>query len=733
MDKAISSMKQTICAAALASVVVLVALGPAMAQAPEPPTFNFLEQLDPLGLGISGGDGNQMTLSGQYTLVRGANEGHLSIKAVIAPSWHVYSLTQMPGGPMKSEIAVESDQIRLSGQFFSDQPPHIKHYDFFPVPVEEHSGTLTWTASIQVPDASQAENLAMKITFSGQVCQDDGVCIPINRSVTTTFAGYTEPKTTAEEYRDDETHVTIFGSVTPATVLAGGKLQLTLNASPDPGWHVYGLDATDSRPLTKATLIVLNLPDAWRPRDPVASAEPEKVETGLEEQPFQYYYESEVQWTVPIDAPADAKAGEYKITGWIGYQTCTSAGCDLPTAAEFSATIKIGDEASGDVRLVFEPSKYARVAQLAEVRAEQLASTAPNNASLDLNNLAIDDKSAETPFALVMLTAFVAGFILNFMPCVLPVIGLKVMAFVQQSGDSRGRVFMLNLWYCIGLMSVFMVLATLAVFAGLGWGQQFSSAGFNIILASVVFAFALSFLGIWEIPIPGFVGSGKVGDLATKEGASGAFFKGVLTTVLATPCSGPLLSPALTWAVGQPPLVAYLGFGAVGMGMASPYLLIGAFPKLVAFLPKPGAWMDTFKHIMGFVLLGTVVFLMTFMPVQLVVPTVAFMMGLWAALWWIGRVPVTAPGQAKVRAWASACAFVAIIGLVSFNWLDGVMERRFLAEVDRLLAERNSGSETVSVADVDEDELPWQSFSFEALEQLTSEGRTVFVDFTADW
>ena len=105
--------------------------------------------------------------------------------------------------------------------------------------------------------------------------------------------------------------------------------------------------------------------------------------------------------------------------------------------------------------------------------------------------------------AVVLLTAFVAGFLLNFMPCVLPVIGLKVMAFVQQAGDSRGRVFWLNFWYCLGLMSVFFVLATLAVTIGLSWGQQFSSATFNIVLSAVVFVFALSFLGVWEIPIPG--------------------------------------------------------------------------------------------------------------------------------------------------------------------------------------------------------------------------------------
>jgi len=162
----------------------------------------------------------------------------------------------------------------------------------------------------------------------------------------------------------------------------------------------------------------------------------------------------------------------------------------------------------------------------------------------------------------------------------------------------------------------------------MGWGQQFSSVTFNVVLASIVFVFGLSFLGVWEIPIPGFVGSGKTNELADREGPVGAFSKGVLTTVLATRCSGPLLGTALTWAVSQPPMLTYLVFTFVGLGMASPYLLAAAFPNITDLLPKPGAWMNTFKQSMGFVLLATVAYLLTFIPISVVVPMVVFMIGL---------------------------------------------------------------------------------------------------------
>jgi thiol:disulfide interchange protein len=114
------------------------------------------------------------------------------------------------------------------------------------------------------------------------------------------------------------------------------------------------------------------------------------------------------------------------------------------------------------------------------------------------------------------------------MPCVLPVIGLKVMSFVEQSGKSRTHALVLNLWFAAGIVAVFLLLGLLAAFLGLSWGGQFGSTAFNVSIAAVVFAMALSLLGVWEIPIPGFFGSGSVQSAATKEGPLGAFLKGPL-------------------------------------------------------------------------------------------------------------------------------------------------------------------------------------------------------------
>ena len=216
---------------------------------------------------------------------------------------------------------------------------------------------------------------------------------------------------------------------------------------------------------------------------------------------------------MPLRVPADTPPGPQEIVGRIGYQTCTRSRCDVPTGAEFRATVTVGqDPSAGSVPLTFTALKYAEVAKTAADSSLRLDPRRPHRALrpraagwIWTNSTPTPPRDANAPMAIILLTAFAAGFILNFMPCVLPVIGLKVMSFVQQSGDSRGRIFMLNFWYTLGIMAVFLVLATLAVLpsVGMGWGEQFSSVTFNVVLSSVVFAFALSFLGFGRYRFPG--------------------------------------------------------------------------------------------------------------------------------------------------------------------------------------------------------------------------------------
>ena len=222
-------------------------------------------------------------------------------------------------------------------------------------------------------------------------------------------------------------------------------------------------------------------------------------------------------------------------------------------------------------------------------------------------------------------------------------------------------------------------------------------------MIGIVFAFALSFLGIWELPIPGFIGE-KAGHVQSQEGPAGAFLKGVLSTVLATPCSGPFLGPVFGFTLSQSTAVTYAVFGAIATGMCLPYVLVGLEPGLVKFLPKPGAWMATFKEVLGFVMLGTVVYLFTFLHHDWFVPTLALLIGIWAACWWVGREQETT-GVVGFGRWVQAASAAALIGWGAFMLL--------------------GPGESV---------IEWQQpFSRDRITELRKSGATVMVDFSADW
>jgi thiol:disulfide interchange protein len=262
----------------------------------------------------------------------------------------------------------------------------------------------------------------------------------------------------------------------------------------------------------------------------------------------------------------------------------------------------------------------------------------------------------------------------------------------------------------------------LAAGAGLSWGEQFTKPWFKVAMTGLVFSMGLSFLGVWEIPIPGFVGSGKAIDLQQQEGPSGAFFKGVFTTILATPCSGPFLGPIFGYLLNKPPYMAYLIFGGVGLGMASPYLLIGAFPKLISFLPKPGAWMKTFEELMGFFMLATVIYLFTTLSSPYFIPTFTLLIGLWFAFWLIGRTPITAAPGSRIMAWIGGAGVAILLGLFGFIYLFDIAEVKYV-DGDSAATSSENGKEI----------FRWHRFTPQALAKARAEGKTVMVDFWAKW
>lgn len=310
-----------------------------------------------------------------------------------------------------------------------------------------------------------------------------------------------------------------------------------------------------------------------------------------------------------------------------------------------------------------------------------------------------------------MLLAFVAGMLLNVMPCVLPVVSIKVLSFVQQAGESRRRVLALGTAFATGMIVVFMALALLAILFGLGWGEQFQSQTFLVVMIGVVFAFALSLLGVFELGVPGKIGVLAGG--APREGLGDAFLKGILATVLATPCSGPFLGSTLTWTLGQPPMTVLLVFGMLGLGMALPYVVLTANPALLKLLPRPGAWMETFKHVMGFLLLATAVYLMISLDPKLLLFTVAFLLFVAMACGIWGRFSLRASTRTGRTVVLALSVAVLVLGAyISFVGFRGLFDDSF--------SEETRG-------------LAWERFDTVRLSEYHKEKRNVLVEFAADW
>ncbi|HEU0037738.1 MAG TPA: protein-disulfide reductase DsbD domain-containing protein, partial [Verrucomicrobiae bacterium] len=229
--------------------------------------------------------------------------------------------------------------------------------------------------------------------------------------------------------------------------------------------------------------------------------------------------------------------------------------------------------------------------------------------------------AASVPFSWAALlgqlgSAFLGGLILNIMPCVFPVIALKIFGFVQQSHDEPRRVFALGLIYGLGVLASFLVMAGLVIAikqtgGSASWGMQFKSPQISVGFIALVVLIAVNLFGVFEVNVGGRA-MGAAGQLASKHGPAGAFFNGVLATILATPCTAPILASALGFAFAQPPLVILLFFLTIGLGLAFPYVLLSWKPGWLKFLPRPGAWMEKFKVAMGFPMLATAVWIFWF-------------------------------------------------------------------------------------------------------------------------
>ena len=325
-----------------------------------------------------------------------------------------------------------------------------------------------------------------------------------------------------------------------------------------------------------------------------------------------------------------------------------------------------------------------------------------------------------------LLFGFIGGFILNLMPCVLPVISLKIFGFMRQAGDSRGNILKHGLAFTAGIFLWFLGLAAIiialkAAGSEVTWAFQFQNPWFNFVIGAVVFVFALNLFGVFEIVLPGRASQG-IAEAGSHGGLAGSFAQGILATLLATPCTAPFLGTALGFAFSQTSLVILAMFASIAAGMAFPYLLLSAQPGWMKFLPKPGAWMERLKQFMGFPLAATLLWLLYVIGQQrgteAVIWASAAYLCLALAAWLYGAFlgPV-ATGRTKIFATLG----IILSLLLGLGYFAGNLFARAAATAPEKSAAPSS------------DGMPWVPFSEAELQRLLAEGKPVFVDFTADW
>ena len=301
--------------------------------------------------------------------------------------------------------------------------------------------------------------------------------------------------------------------------------------------------------------------------------------------------------------------------------------------------------------------------------------------------------------------AFLAGLILNIMPCVLPVIPLKVLSIFEQARESKARCIALGLSFCLGILLFFAALAILNIILRLGygtvfqWGDHFRNPVFLIAMSLLLVVLALFMFGVFTIAVPSSI-AGKAGP---GKGLAGSVAMGFLAAVLSTPCSFAILTAAFAWAQTQKLPLATIAIMLIAVGMACPYAILTSMPSLLKYLPKAGRWTELFKQTMGFVLLIVAVWLITALPALRTGSVLYFAIVLGFCIWmWGGWVGLTTP---TVRRWVIR-AIAVVIAVAAGAWL---LPEPKMAEIN------------------------WRSYNRTLIDQVVAGQRPVLIEFMADW
>lgn len=384
--------------------------------------------------------------------------------------------------------------------------------------------------------------------------------------------------------------------------------------------------------------------------------------------------------------------------------------------------------------VLFSPEGWSESGEPKAVSIDNNPLNAPPEVDAPLTTAAIPAPSGTPGLGIALIFAFIGGLILNLMPCVFPVLSIKILGFVQQSGEDSAKIRIHGVLFSIGVIVSFWLLAGVlfALRAGgeqLGWGFQLQSPVFVVAMIFVFFTLGVLFLSDVAMgqALQRIAGSSRL-----PTSFAGSFLNGVLATAVATPCTAPFMSSALAATLTLSTAAGFLIFTAIALGMSAPYLLLSWNPRMLRLLPRPGMWMETFKHIMAFPLFATVIWLLRVFARQMGMEPSGLsvlMDVLWGGLalgfgLWLFARSTRTERQGTARLY-QLCAIVAVIGAA-------VIALPTTEEISRS-HERTSDIPDSPHLETDSFGLKWEMFSPGRLETHLAQGKSVYLDFTAEW
>src|SRR5262245_16732977 len=482
---------------------------------------------------------------------------------------------------------------------------------------------------------------------------------------------------------------------------AGSAARVAALVTIEPEWHVNSNKPTFDYLIP--TVLTLELPAGWT-QDKVHYPPAEMQRFAFAEQPLAVY-DGDVVIVADLKVPAGAAAGPYPIHGALRYQACNDSQCLPPVTAKAEIQLAVGPGGQPQHGEIFSKVDEGS-GGAAAIGATAAIGAAKPGPPKPAGNLAV-----------MLLLAVLGGLILNVMPCVLPILSLKVFGLVRSAGHGHAEVARGALATAAGILISFLALALAAIAArsagaAVGWGVQFQRPGFVAFLAVVVVLFCLNLWGLFEIPLPQRLA--RIGGAGPREGMAGHFFSGLFATLMATPCSAPFLGTAIGFALAQPAPVVLAVFTALGVGMALPYLVVAAAPGVARLLPRPGEWMETVRGVMGFLLAASAVWLFYVLSLQVSPLQLAFiqlgLLGIALFTWMQRRM-----GAGRALRSVAAAGVIAAMAMTL------------------IVATGSPGRAAQQSAAKPAGLIPWVTFDRAKAESLAAAGQLVFVDVTAAW